>query len=443
MSVEGQVTLVVVVLIASKWAAQIWLERLNRRNVLQHAGSVPEAFRGKMDAAAYDKSVRYTLAKGRLGQIETTYQTLLLALVLLSGLLPFAYQWCNQLWGTSAWGLAAFLFATAVALSLPSLPLDWYGQFRLEEQFGFNTTTQKTWWMDRLKGLLLGLVLGYPLLTLVLKLVEWTGPWWWLWAWATMLAFQLIMAVLAPVLILPLFNKFTPLSEGSLRDRLMRLAQRTDFTARNIQIMDGSKRSRHSNAFFTGFGGYRKIVLFDTLIQQLAEPELEAVLAHEIGHFKKKHIPKMLAFSALSSLGAFYLISLLAQQDWFYRSFGFAPGNIAPALLLFGLVSGLVTFWFSPLAHWWSRRYEYQADAFAAQAMGESGSLIVALRKLNEKNLSNLTPHPIYSRFYYSHPTLFEREQALQGKAPNSKFQHPEKFQSPIIKDVARLDLDC
>jgi STE24 endopeptidase len=178
--------------------------------------------------------------------------------------------------------------------------------------------------------------------------------------------------------------------------------------------MDGSKRSRHSNAFFIGFGGFRKIVLFDTLIQQLAEPELEAVLAHEIGHFKKKHIPKMLAASAAGSLAGFYLVSVLAGQAWFYRAFGFEPGSIVPALLLFGLLSGVVTFWFSPLAHWWSRRYEYQADAFAAGVMKEAHSLVGALRKLNEKNLSNLTPHPIYSGFYYSHPTLLEREQALR-----------------------------
>jgi STE24 endopeptidase len=301
-------------------------------------------------------------------------------------------------------------------MSLPGLPFDWYGQFRLEEKFGFNTTTPKTWWLDRAKGLLLALVLGYPLLVLILKIVEWAGVHWWLWAWVAMLAFQLLMLVLAPVLIMPLFNKFTPLPEGTLRERLLNLANRTRFVAKSIQVMDGSKRSRHSNAFFTGFGKFRKIVLFDTLIQQLTEPELEAVLAHEIGHFKKKHIPKMLIFSAFSSLVAFYLVSVLAKQDWFYRAFGFERVNIAPALLLFGLLAGVVTFWFSPLAHWWSRRYEYQADAFAAGVMNEAQSLVGALRKLNEKNLSNLTPHPLYSGFYYSHPTLLEREQALAAR---------------------------
>jgi STE24 endopeptidase len=203
-----------------------------------------------------------------------------------------------------------------------------------------------------------------------------------------------------------------------LRERLFKLAERTEFRARSIQIMDGSKRSRHSNAFFTGFGRFRKIVLFDTLIAQLAEPELEAVLAHEIGHYKKKHIPKMLVMSALGSLIAFWTVSLLSTQPWFYNSFGFAGGSLVPALLLFGLLAGVFTFWLSPIAHWWSRRYEYEADAFAAGAMKEVASLIGALRKLNEKNLSNLTPHPFYSGFYYSHPTLLERESALRLLPP-------------------------
>jgi STE24 endopeptidase len=273
-----------------------------------------------------------------------------------------------------------------------------------------------------LKGLLLALVLGYPLSVLILKIVQWTTVWWWLWAWGVVLAFQLLIGLLAPVLILPLFNKFTPLPEGGLRERLLDLAKRTQFRARSIQLMDGSKRSRHSNAFFTGLGRFRKIVLFDTLVQQLTEPELEAVLAHEIGHFKKKHIPKMLGFAAACSLVGFYLISVLARQEWFYRAFGFEPKNVAPALLLLGLLAGTVTFWFSPLIHWWLRRYEYQADAFAARVMSGTQSLIGALRKLNEKNLSNLTPHPYYSGFYYTHPTLLEREQALAGKSPI----HPE-----------------
>jgi len=403
-------------LILARLVAELWLASLNRRHVLAHAGEMPPAFRGIIDEPAYKKSVAYTLAKGRLGNFEDPCDTAVLLVVLFSGVLPWVFHLFSHGLGRSAWVMAAFLFAVGLAVSLPGWPFDWYAQFRLEQKFGFNTTTPKIWWSDRLKGLLLALVLGYPLLVFILKIVQWTGVWWWLWAWGALLAFQLLMSVLAPVLILPLFNKFTPLPEGNLRERLLDLAKRTQFRAQSIQLMDGSKRSRHSNAFFTGFGRFRKIVLFDTLVQQLTGPELEAVLAHEIGHFKKKHIPKMLVFSAACSLAGFYLISVLARQEWFYRAFGFEPGNVAPALLLFGLLAGTVTFWFSPLIHWWSRRYEYQADAFAARVMSGTQSLLGALRKLNEKNLSNLTPHPFYSGFYYSHPTLLEREQALAGK---------------------------
>ena len=405
--------ILVLAVVGVKWAAQLWLEWLNEKNVRAHAGMVPEALQTIVDSPTYARTVQYTLAKGALRKVELTYDAVVLVLVLVSGILPWVFGLFGRYLGPSPWAMAACLFVIGVGLSLPDLPFDWYSQFRLEERFGFNTSSQKTWWTDRIKGLVLGALLGFPLLALVLFLIKWTGSSWWFWAWCAVMVFQLLMSVLAPVLILPLFNKFTPLPEGSLRERLLKLARRTCFRAKSIQVMDGSKRSRHSNAFFVGFGGFRKIVLFDTLIQQLQEPELEAVLAHEIGHFKKNHVPKMLAASALGSLAGFYVLSWLARQPWLYRTFGFAAGNMPAALLLFGLLCGVATFWLGPLAHWWSRRYEYQADQFAAQTMADPKPLIVALRKLNEKNLSNLTPHPLYSGFYYSHPTLFEREQAL------------------------------
>ena len=404
-------------LVAARWLAELWLARLNRRHVLANAGQMPAVFKDTMDEPTYAKSVQYTLARNRFSRFADAYAAVILLFVLFSGVLPQTFAWFVQHLGQSVWAMAAFLFVTGVAVSLPGWPVDWFEQFRLEARFGFNTTTLKIWWLDRVKGLLLALALGYPLLVLILKCVEWAGAHWWLWAWGALMGFQLLMLVLAPVLILPLFNKFTPLPEGSLRDRLVKLAQRTNFRTQNIQVMDGSKRSRHSNAFFTGFGRFRKIVLFDTLVAQLSEPELEAVLAHEIGHYKKKHIPKLLAWSAVSSLIGFYIVAWLGPQYAFNRAFGFWPLNIAPALLLFGLLAGTVTFWFSPLAHWWSRRHAYEADAYAAQVMNESASLTGALRKLSEKNLSNLTPHPVYSAFYYSHPTLLERERALRKTA--------------------------
>jgi STE24 endopeptidase len=220
-----------------------------------------------MDEATYAKSVQYTLARSGFSRFEDTYDVVVLLVVLFSGVLPWAFDFSHAQFGSSAWAMAGFLFAVGFVLTLPGLPVNWFEQFRLEARFGFNTTTQKTWWLDRFKGFLLALALGYPLLVLVLKFVEWTGGWWWLWAWGALLAFQLVMMVLAPVLILPLFNKFTPLPDGSLRERLVKLAERTNFRAKSIQVMDGSKRSRHSNAFFTGFGRFRKIVLFDTLVQ--------------------------------------------------------------------------------------------------------------------------------------------------------------------------------
>ena len=259
-----------------------------------------------------------------------------------------------------------------------------------------------------------------------MKVIEWTGANWWLWAWAMVVVFQLLLMLIAPAVIMPLFNKFTPLADGSLRERLFTLARRTGFPTRSIDVMDGSKRSRHSNAFFTGFGRFRKIVLFDTLVAQLTEPELEAVLAHEIGHYKKRHIVKRIGVSVSGLFIAFAAIAWLSRQAWFYRAFGFEPQNnyapaaIVPAMLLFALLSGTVSFWLGPIINVWSRRFEYQADAFAREVMGEVQSLIGALRKLNEKNLSNLMPHPLYSGFYYSHPTLLERERALRG-APDGK----------------------
>ncbi len=413
-------TIIALVLILARATAELWLSRLNQRHVRAQANQVPPAFRGIFDESTYRRSIDYTLAKSRFGDIAGVFDAALLIAVLFSGVLPWAFGRFTASFGTSIFALAGFVFVTGIALSIPGLPFAWYAQFKLEERFGFNTTTMKTWILDRLKGLLLTVVLGYPLLALVLRLIEWTSANWWICAAAVVIAFQLFLLLVAPAIIMPLFNKFTPLPEGTLREHLFALAQRTDFPTRSIEVMDGSKRSRHSNAFFTGLGRFRKIVLFDTLVAQLTEPELESVLAHEIGHYKKRHVLKLLGVSIACVFVAFAVIAWLARQQWLYRAFGFehqggfAAANVVPAMLLFALLAGTITFWVSPFIHIWSRRFEYEADAFARTAMGEAQSLIQALRKLSEKNLSNLTPHPCYSRFYYSHPTLLERERALR-----------------------------
>lgn len=406
-------------LILLRWATEFWLGRLNERHVRAHAGAVPEVFRGLMDEATYQKSVEYTLARARFGRLRDAFDAGLLVVLLFSGVLPWAFAGSMTWLGSSAGAVASFLFLTFLALGALSLPFDWHAQFCLEERFGFNTMTLGTWLLDRVKGVLIAGVLGWPLLLLLLKLAEWTGPSWWLWAWAVVVAFQFLMLLLGPAVLLPLFNKFTPLPEGPLRERLFALSKRTQFPTRSIDVMDGSKRSRHSNAFLAGFGRYRRIVLFDTLIAQLTEEELEAVLAHEIGHHRRRHIPRLLAVSVAGMFVAFAALGWLVRQDFFYRAFGFtapdgfSPAATAPVWLLFGLLAGVVGFWASPLMSAWSRRFEYEADAYAAEVMRQPTPLIGALRKLNEKNLSNLTPHPLYSRFYYSHPTLLERERAL------------------------------
>src|SRR6266480_1183182 len=415
--------IVALVLILARAIAELWLSRLNQRHVRAHANELPAAFHGIIDEATYRRSVDYTLAKSRFANIAGVFDFVVLIVLLFSGVLPWAFGRFTASFGRSIWAMAGFLFFIGIALSMLALPFAWYAQFKLEERFGFNAATIKTWVLDRVKGFLLALLLGYPLLALVLKIIEWTGATWWLWAAGIVVAFQLLLMLIAPAVIMPLFNKFTPLPEGALRQRLFALAQRAGFPTRSIEVMDGSKRSRHSNAFFTGFGRFRKIVLFDTLIAQLSEPELESVLAHEIGHYKKRHVLKLLGLSITGVLLAFAAIAWLARQQWFYHAFGFehqgnfAAANVVPAMLLFALLAGTISFWASPFIHIWSRRFEYEADAFAHAAMGEAQSFIRALRKLSEKNLSNLTPHPLYSRFYYSHPTLLERERALRTAA--------------------------
>ena len=406
--------LIVALLLIAKTVAEIWLDLLNRHRVRQEAGHVPDAYREYIDQEAYDKSVDYTLAKNRLGIMETVYDALILALILFSGILPLLWDLSTSLLGSGTWGQAAALFLIFGVLSLPGLPFEWYHQFRLEERFGFNKSTLKLWVTDKVKGLVIGAVIGIPLLAFLVWLVG-TTQFWWLWGFVSFLLFQLMMVVIYPMFIMPLFNKFEELPEGDLRQRLMDLGDATGFRAKTILVMDGSRRSAHSNAFFTGFGRFRRIVLYDTLIEQMQERQLASVLAHEIGHYKLGHIPRMLLLSSVFLFLSFLALGWLQQSPWFVEAFGFsATGTIGPVVLLFGLLSGLVTFWTSPLTNALSRKHEYEADAFARSAMEDDPMPIIqALRVLSEKNLSNLTPHPVYSAFHYSHPTLLEREGAL------------------------------
>jgi STE24 endopeptidase len=404
--------------VAGRWATQLWLAGLNRRNLVAHSRAVPEPLAGVMDPDTYRRAVDYGLARNRFERFEATFDATVLVVLLLVAALPKLYEPVLAALGNSGAATAAALFVVVGGLSLLSLPLSWYEQFQLEQRFGFNTTTPGTWWLDRLKGLLLAAALGYPILLLLVKLPDWIGTWWWLWGWGAMAAIQLLMVVLAPALILPLFNRFTPLPDGSLRQRLLALANRTGFRNRSILLMDGSRRSRHSNAFFTGFGRFRRIVLFDTLVSQLDETEIEAVLAHEIGHYQLGHVPRIMLASALAMLVTFAVVGWLSSASWFAFAFGFGMAGVGPVLLLLLVFGGVITFWSVPWWNVWSRRHEYEADRFAAEAICDPAPLVRALRKLAQHNLSNLTPHPLYSRFHYSHPTLLERERALGRCTP-------------------------
>lgn len=404
----------VLALVAARLVAQLALEALNRSETRLHAGVLPGAFSGIMDEPTFAKASDYTLAKSRFASWEFVFDAAVLVAVVFGGALPWLWAKFDALAPGAAWSGALFLVSAGLLLSLPGLPLEWWAQFRLEERFGFNKSTLGLWIMDHVKGALLAVAIGFPLAWALLALVAWVGPWWWVWGFALLFGFQLAMLVLYPKLILPLFNKLTPLAEGEQRDRLMALADRTGFSAQTIEVMDGSKRSGHSNAFFTGFGRFRRIVLFDTLLAQLSQAELEAVLAHEIGHYKRGHIPQRLVTGAVLQFGAFAIVAWLAQSAWFNPAFGLPAGALAPALLLFALLGGLVTFWFSPIGNWISRRHEYQADDFAKKALADAKPMIGALHKLAQKNLTNLTPHPLYSAVYYSHPTIIERERALR-----------------------------
>jgi len=390
------------------------LSGLNRAEVRRHASAAPPAAAAIMDAETYGRSVAYTLAKSDFGVITEIFDAAILAAALFTGLLPALFAKI-QAWGQpgAAWSGAVFILAALGLLSLPSLPFDWWEKFHLEAKWDFNRSTPGLWLADKLKGLALALVIGFPLLWALLSLVRRAGPAWWIWGWALVFGFQLVMIVLYPKLILPLFNRLSPLPEGSLRSRLFALGERTGFRAATIHVMDGSRRSAHSNAYFTGLGKFRRIVLFDTLIAQLAPEELEAVLAHEIGHYRRGHIPRMVALSAAMLLAGFGVTAWLIRSPWFNPAFGFPPGAIAPSFLLFGLLAGLVTFWMTPLANLLSRKHEYEADEFAREAMDGPAPLVGALRKLTRKNLGNLTPHPWFSAFFYSHPTIVERERAL------------------------------
>jgi len=406
-------------LLTLEFLVEFTLNELNLRHVRAHwvAGDIPDIFRAKIQSADYDKSVQYTLAKGRFHRWADLYGRVILLVFLLSWLLPWldarSLDLASRFFPVAHAQGIIFCLAVGAIFSIAGLPADLYATFGLEARFGFNKTTVKLYMADKVKGLMLGLVIGVPFLFSVLWLMEAMGRYWWIWAFVFICGFELLMIVIYPTFIAPLFNKFEPLKDGVLRDRILRLAEHVGFHTSGIYSMDGSRRSAHSNAYFTGLGRAKRIVLFDTLIEHMTIEQGLAVLAHEMGHYKMKHIRRMLVVQSLFLFVGLLILSLLVEYRPLFSAFALQPTSHA-ALVLFSLLSGPLTFYLAPLMNLLSRRHEYEADRFAAVTLRDGRPMEEALVNLTVKNLSNLTPHPWYSFYHYSHPTPVERIEALR-----------------------------
>ena len=394
---------------------KLYLSGRQVRHVAANRHQVPAAFADSISLQAHQKAADYTLAKSKLATVDLAWSTAVVLGWTLLGGLSALNQWIDgtglQQWGPLAPQLA-LVAAFALIGGLLDLPLSWYGTFRVEERFGFNKMSLGLWLGDLLKSTLVGALIGLPILALILWLMGSTGPLWWLWAWGAWMGFNLLILVLYPTVIAPLFNKFEPLQDESLKARVTALMQRCGFSAKGLFVMDGSKRSAHANAYFTGFGAAKRVVFYDTLLKQLNPGEVDAVLAHELGHFKHKHIVQRIVMLFALSLGGLALLGWLSQQVWFYTGLGVQPKlgapNDAMALLLFLLVVPVFSYFISPLSARLSRRHEFQADAYACQQTS-GADLSSALLKLYKDNASTLTPDPLFASFYYSHPPASER----------------------------------
>lgn len=391
---------------------KFWLSSRQMRHVAQHRDKVPGAFAQTITLAAHQKAADYTLAKVRLGLLETALGTaVLLGWTLLGGLSALNQVLMSWL-GSGMTQQITLLVGFVLISGVIDLPLSLYHTFVLEERFGFNKMTLKLWLADLLKSSVMGTLIGLPIVALILWMMGASGGLWWLWAWCVWMGFNLLLLVIYPTLIAPLFNKFTPLEDVALKERITKLMQRCGFSAKGLYVMDGSKRSAHANAYFTGLGAAKRVVFYDTLLSKLSAPEVDAVLAHELGHFKHRHIIKRIVSMFAVSLGGFALLGWLAGKTWFYTELGVQPNlagaNDALALLLIMLTMPVFGFFISPVFAKFSRKHEFEADAYAA-AHTSGQELATALLKLYEDNASTLTPDPIYVAFYYSHPGASER----------------------------------
>lgn len=407
---------------------RVWLATRHIHHIQTHRNSVPENFSSQINLDSHQKAADYTCAKTRLNYANIFLETvLLLVLTLGGGLNALNVFWSNWFSDPLSHGIVLIL-GTVLLLGLVEIPINYYRTFVIEKKFGFNKMTHTMFFVDLIKQGTLGILLGLPLLFGVLWLMEKMGANWWLYVWLMWVTFNLLILSIYPTWIAPLFNKFTPLDDASLKERIEKLMQKCGFKSSGLFVMDGSRRSSHGNAYFTGFGKNKRIVFFDTLLSHLNGPEIEAVLAHELGHFKRRHVIKRIIWTFTMSLVFLWLLGYLMNQNWFYQGLGVFTSNealtsvhsssTAMALLLFFLVMPTFTFLFQPISSLYSRKHEFEADAYAVDKSSAS-DLIQALVKLYKDNAATLTPDPLHSAFYDSHPPASVRIARLQNLAHN------------------------
>ncbi len=409
-------TSIFITFLVASTLCRLWLSLRQTRHVSANRGQVPDPFTGQISLEDHQKAADYTNAKAQLGRMETVYDSLLLVGWTVGGGIALVQSLVDNSGLTGLWGGVAMIIAVLIISSLLSLPFSIAQTFGIEARFGFNRSTPGLFIADMLKGLALTLLLGAPLLAAVLWIMSHTGELWWVYAWALWSGFGLLMFWAYPTLIAPLFNKFEPLEDETLKARVEALLDRCGFHSKGIFVMDGSRRSAHGNAYFTGIGNNKRIVFFDTLIGTLEPLEVEAVLAHELGHFRKRHVRKRLVWSLVSSLIGLGVLGWLKTEAWFYSDLGVPAVSDHAALLLFIMIAPVFTYFTSPLSAWFSRKHEFEADAYAA-GQSDADALVDALVKLYRENASTLTPDPVHSAFYDSHPPAMIRIQHLHDLA--------------------------
>ncbi len=409
-------TIIFLIAVFISSSVQFWLARRQANYVAAHRATVPEAFKDKVPLAAHQKAADYSQAKLKLGNFDGLLSIVVLLSFTLGGGINLAFSYWPTVIESPLWAGVAATASIFLLMTIIEIPTSLYQTFVIEEKFGFNKSSIGQFIKDQVLQLSLGAAIGLPFLALILWVMDNVGSLWWLWAWAILMTFSLLMSWLYPTVIAPLFNKFTPMEDGSLKERIQGLLTRCGFNSQGIFIMDGSKRSGHGNAYFTGLGNNKRIVFFDNLVASLDEEELESVLAHELGHFKCKHVIKMLFATSIMSLISFAVLGWLISQTWFYNGLGVEQASNAAALLLFMLVSSSFTFFMQPISAYFQRKFEFEADDFAANN-SKATKMISALVKLYEENANTLTPDPLYSAFHYSHPPAAIRIAHLETKA--------------------------